>query len=130
MKYYRCIEDDKIYTEQDLLELYKTEYTYDLEYKDVPFSKWLGNCMTRNNGSLEEVFPFHVEFWVECFDRWLIVDGFSVMTEEQIWEAMDDRYGQWHNPEEYPDAECACCEEWILQGLDEIGIVYNPTYLD
>ena len=130
MKYYRCIEDDRIYTEQDLLELYKAEYAYDLEYSDIPFSHWLENCMTRNNGSLEEVFWFSVTVEAFCFDRYLTVTGYSTESEDTITSVLENRYDQWHNLDDFPEAEDFCCEEWMLMGLDELGIQYTPHYLE
>jgi len=130
MNYYRCIEHDRIYTEQELEDEYKSEYAYDLEYRDISFSRWLGNCMTRNGGSLEKVYYFSVTVEVFCFERYLAVTGYSTMTSEQIRALLEERYDQWNNLDEFPEAEPFCCEEWMLMGLDELGISYTPHYLE
>ena len=128
MNYYRCIEDDRIFSESDLHAEYLRNIATDPEYEGVSFSRYLGLCMTRNNGSLERVYPFSVTVNVECFDRWLTVEGFSTMSGAEIFDILESRYYQWHNPEEFPDAEFCCCEEWMLMGLDELGISYTPIY--
>lgn len=130
MRYFRCIEDDKIYTEEELkkdFEILSKTYS---EYDGITFGQYLNNCMTRNNGSIEEVYPFHVDYFVECFDRTLTVDGFSTLSALQILHILDRRYDQWNDLEVCPEAVFYCCEEWMLEGLDELGICYTPTYSD
>lgn len=130
MNFYRDIETDNIYSESDLLAMYKAEYAYDMEYSGIPFSRWLGNCMTRNNGCLERVYPFDITVDVSCLDRWLTVKGYSTMDEDAVSALLDARYDQWNDPESYPEAESMCCEEWILEALDELGISYSASYDD
>lgn len=130
MRYFRCIEDDKIYTEEEMkkdFEILSETYS---EYDGMTFGQYLNNCMTRNNGSIEEVYPFHVDYFVECYERTLTVDGFSTLSALQIFDILDRRYDQWVHLDECPEAESYCYGEWMLEGLDELGICYTPTFSD
>ena len=42
----------------------------------------------------------------------------------------DTRYDEWNHVDENPDVEPFCCEEWMLMGLDELGIDYTPIYVE
>ena len=57
----------------------------------------------------------------------------EVVCEDMVYRILDERYGKWNNPEDYPDEydyiHDSCCEEYMLDGLDEIGMKYTPIYI-
>ena len=56
MNKYKNIENDEIYTEDELREEYETrKRSGDLEDYYDTFGYWLNCCMTYNNGSLEKI---------------------------------------------------------------------------
>ena len=99
-------------------------------------------------------FDYFVTYNVDCLDRNLIVcwnaDGNTyeverrtesgacityqeIVCEDMVYRILDERYGKWNNPDLYPDEydfiHDSCCEEFMLMGLDEIGLKYTPIYI-
>lgn len=69
----------------------------------------------------------HIVFYdVAVFSRALVVAYYGDVPEETVYGILDARYDQWNHIDEYPEVEPYCCEEWMLMGLDELGINYTP----
>ena len=66
---------------------------------------------------------------VECYNRRLVVFWDGDTREKRVREVLEERYMQWVQIDVYPEVEPWCCEEWMLMGLDEIGLVYFPAYV-
>lgn len=87
---------------------------------------------------MKNEFDCFTTFCVDCYDRHLIVcwdeedniqnDGWAP-SEPEIDKILETRYEQWVHVEENPEVESYCCEEWMLMGLDEIGLKYTPIYI-
>lgn len=98
-------------------------------------------------------FDFCIVYHIDCFDRELIIcwnadenmyqvpiktsSGIAIRDEiaceALIYSILDVRYLKWNSPENYPDEYeviCnSCCEEYMLAGLDKIGLKYTPIYI-
>ena len=71
----------------------------------------------------------HAVFYdVDVFDRTLIVAYNGDVANETVYGILDARYDQWNHIDENPEVEYYCCEEWMLMGLDGLGINYTPIY--
>ena len=70
-----------------------------------------------------------VVYMIDVFERILIVAYNGNVPEKTVYDILDQRYGEWNNVEDYPETENYCCEEWMLIGLEELGIVYTPIYI-
>ncbi len=75
-------------------------------------------------------FKHMVAYCNECFGRYLVVVWNEDIEEKAVAGVLDDRYGQWHNLDEFPDAEDWCLEEWQRFGLDDMGLDYHCLYVD
>ena len=71
-----------------------------------------------------------VTYDVFCFDRVLAVIYNGDVDESLVYRILDTRYDEWNHVDENPDVEPFCCEEWMLMGLDELGIDYTPIYVE
>ena len=58
---------------------------------------------------------------VECYDRRLIVAWDAGPSEEDVLKVLERRYCEWVHLDDHPEAENYCCEEWMLDGLSEVG---------
>ena len=77
-----------------------------------------------------------VSYWVNCLDRTLIVAYNGNTDEDEVYSILDERYRTWSGLEdcegedEYNAIFFSCCEEYMLEGLDDLDIVYFPIYVD
>lgn len=78
MKKYYCCEDQKIYTEDELLDMYCQLVKEDASYRGDSFADYIRNC-TSKNGSLTEVRA------LDSIDRYLVK-----CAAEKFWEAFKD----------------------------------------
>lgn len=89
-------------------------------------------------------YKYSCDYYVDCFmerdsetgdlytdyDRGLrIFWDDDRISEDAMYQIVDDLYGQWFDDEHYPDASCWCLEEWILRGLTGTGLIFDYEYL-
>lgn len=78
MKKYYCNEDEKIYTEDELLDLYCQLVKEDASYRGDSFADYIRNC-TSKNGTLTELHG------LDSLDKYLIRES-----AERLWDAFKD----------------------------------------
>lgn len=68
-----------------------------------------------------------IVFDIYCFDRQLVIDV-DVNHAEEANNILKERYDTWN---QYGDAQCQCqcCEEYMLEGLDDKNIKYTESEL-
>ena len=81
-------------------------------------------------------FDHCVNVEVECYTRRLLVcwnEQNEIASEDTVRRILENRYEKWVSPEDYPDEYeeivYACCEQYMLAGLDEIGLKYETIYV-
>lgn len=94
MRKFRDIETGKIVTEEQLAEEYTSKLGEQPEtYKDMTLTQYINNCMTRNNGTLEEISMEKMKTGrlMECvFDATATVYGKCGLIEADWWEDWHD----------------------------------------
>ena len=71
-----------------------------------------------------------VQFYVECFDRYMTIlfKGYDITKDDikRIEEDLEDAYLKWLD-----DAECQCCEEMMLDSINDyykqyiVAVIYD-----
>lgn len=80
-------------------------------------------------------YKYSCEYYMFCFededpDRGLrIFWDDDRVSEDAMYQIVDDLYGQWFDDEHYPEAVCWCLEEWIVNHLSETGLIFDYEYL-
>lgn len=64
-----------------------------------------------------------IDYYVFCFDRYLSVEV-DERRKEKAEKIIDSAYDEWVELVE----DDSCCEEYILQQLDNAGIKYNVLH--
>ena len=67
-----------------------------------------------------------IAFYVECFNRMLFVHV-SEKNLERAERILVKRYEEWVE-NTLPEVHDACCEEYMLEGLKELGIEFDVEY--
>jgi len=70
-----------------------------------------------------------LQFDVDVYDRALLIlyNG-GCEEREKIDDALEKRYAEWVESKD-DSVRCTCCEEYLLRGLDELGIDYKAVYI-
>jgi len=79
---------------------------------------------------LKDIYEHMAVVDIECYERRLVVFWDAYISEKKITDLLEARYEQWVHVSENPEVEDYCCEEWILLGLDEIGLDYLQFYIN
>lgn len=78
----------------------------------------------------------YVKYYVDVFERTLIVIYDGDVSEEDVYDILDERYHVWNSVSEHEDDEDylwihdSCCEEYMMEGLEDLDITYIPIYVD
>ena len=74
---------------------------------------------------MNEKYKRKLEYEVACYERTLCVAWDDSRSEADVYRALDEAYDRWTNPEEHPELQDLCCEEYMLSELSASGLNFE-----